>query len=259
MKLYTCNACHLTFPAEALPDHCPDCGRPIVNLKTIVFGCEILRGIPAVREANDIEAAEYERIKKEIVSELDAEQEQKNIESFVVEYTIRFITLLLQHKLRQDEHNMALMIGYHFLYLPTYYAKGFIHSVLEPDQADRIGGVAAFQLPDGYEHLRRRFLTSMLSEKRKITVDEYQELYWSTWEEGIQALNKDSVRVLPTKDNLNPDTPALNFMKYAVCNEPVPSRKAPNIGVLKSIRCNQIAGYPSDEYLAFLRDWYNMI
>ena len=27
MKLYTCNACRYTFPAESLPDRCPDCGK----------------------------------------------------------------------------------------------------------------------------------------------------------------------------------------------------------------------------------------
>ena len=59
MKLYTCNACRYTFPAETLPDRCPDCGKATANVKVCIGGKNILRSVPAIRESTDIEAAEY--------------------------------------------------------------------------------------------------------------------------------------------------------------------------------------------------------
>ena len=56
---------------------------------------------------------------------------------------------------------MALILGYSFLTLPSSYIKGFIHSVLEPDQADRFGGVSASSLPDRYTEFRRRFSSEL--------------------------------------------------------------------------------------------------
>ena len=73
MNLYTCNACRYTFPAESLPDRCPDCGKATANVKVCIGGKNILRSVPAVRESTDIEAAEYERIKREIEAEVAAE------------------------------------------------------------------------------------------------------------------------------------------------------------------------------------------
>ena len=78
MSLYTCNACRYTFPAETLPDRCPDCGKASANVKVCINGKNILRPVPAVREATEIEAAEYERIKIEIEEELATEQEHNN-------------------------------------------------------------------------------------------------------------------------------------------------------------------------------------
>lgn len=259
MNLYTCNACRYTFPAETIPDRCPDCGKATANVKVFIGGKNILRTVPAVRESTEIEAAEYERIKKEIEAELAAEQEQKNIAASKIDFTVRYITLLLHHKLQQDEHNMALILGYSFLTLPSNYIKGFIHSVLEPDQADRFGGVPASSLPDRYTEFRRRFSSEMQSERGNVGEYEYNELYQSTWEEGTLIADEDSVRVLPTQDNLNPDTPALNFMKYFSCDEPVLCLKTPNLGTIRHIKCKDIAEHPSDEYLAFLRDVYNMM
>ena len=57
----------------------------------------------------------------------------------------------------------------------------------------------------------------------------------------------------------NPDTPALNFMKYAVCDEPVLCLKTPNLGAVRHIKCKDLAEHPSEEYLAFLRDVYNIM
>lgn len=259
MNLYTCNACRYTFPAETIPDRCPDCGKTAANVKVCIGDKNILRTVPAVRKSTEIEAAEYERIKKEIEAELAAEQEQKNITVSKIDCTVRYITLLLQHKLQQDEHNMALILGYSFLALPSNYIKGFIHSVLEPDQADRFGGVPASSLPDRYTEFRRRFSSEMQSEGGNVGEYEYNELYQSTWEEGTLIADEDSVRVLPTQDNLNPDTPALNFMKYAICGESVLGLKTPNLGTIRHIKCKDIAEHPSDEYLAFLRDVYNMM
>ena len=62
MKLYTCNACRYTFPAETLPDRCPDCGKATANVKVCIGGKNILRSVPAIRESTDTEVAEYERI-----------------------------------------------------------------------------------------------------------------------------------------------------------------------------------------------------
>ena len=259
MKLYTCNACRYTFPAETLPDRCPDCGKATANVKVCIGGKNILRSVPAIRESTDTEAAEYERIKKEIEKELAAEEEQKNIAASKIDYTIRYITLLLQHKLQQDEHNMALILGYSFLTLPSDYIKGFILSVLEPDQADRFGGTPASSLPDRYTECRRRFSSELQTERRSLGDCEYDRLYQSTWEEGTLFVDEESVRVLPTQDNMNPDTPALNFMKYAVCDEPVLCLKTPNLGTVRHIKCKDIAEHPSEEYLAFLRDVYNIM
>ena len=201
----------------------------------------------------------YERIKREIEAELAAEEEQRNITESRIDYTIRYITLLLQHKLQQDEHNMALILGYSFLTLPSDYIKGFILSVLEPDQADRFGGASASSLPDRYTEFRRRFSSELQTEKRSLEDFEYDRLYLSTWEEGTLFADEDSVRVLPTQDNLNPATPALNFMKYATCDESVLGLKTPNIGTVRHIKCKDLAEHPSDGYLAFLRDVYNMM
>lgn len=259
MNLYTCNACRYTFPADTLSDRCPDCGRTTANVKVCIGGKNILRSVPAIRESTDIEAAEYERIKREIEAELAAEEEQKNIAASKIDYTIRYITLLLQHKLQQDEHNMALILGYSFLTLPSDYIKGFILSVLEPGQADRFGGASASSLPDRYTEFRRRFSSELQTERRSLGDFEYDELYQSTWEEGTLFVDEDSIRVLPTQDNLNPDTPALNFMKYAVCDEPVLCLKTPNLGTVRHIKCKDIAEHPSEEYLAFLRDVHNIM
>lgn len=259
MKLYTCNACRYTFPAETLPDRCPDCGKATANVKVRIDGKNKLRSVPAVREATEIEAAEYERVKKEIEKELAAEQEQKNIAASRIDYTIRYITLLLHHKLQQDEHNLALILGYSFLTLPSNYIKGFIQSVIDPDQANRFGGATTSSLPDRYTEFRRRFSSELQTERGRLGSSEYDELYQSTWEEGTLIVDEDSVRVLPTQDNLNPDTPALNFMKYAVCDEPVLCLKTPNLGTVRHIKCKDIAEHPSEEYLAFLRDVYNMM
>ena len=76
MNLYTCNACRYTFPAETLPDRCPDCGKATANVKVCIGGKNKLRSVPAIRESTDTEVAEYERIKKEIEAELAAEEEQ---------------------------------------------------------------------------------------------------------------------------------------------------------------------------------------
>ena len=59
MKLYTCNACRYTFPAESLPDRCPDCGKATANVKVCIGGKNILRSVPAIRESTDTEVAEY--------------------------------------------------------------------------------------------------------------------------------------------------------------------------------------------------------
>ena len=93
----------------------------------------------------------------------------------------------------------------------------------------------------------------------QVLMEPYGELYQSTWEEGTLFVDEESVRVLPTQDNLNPDTPALNFMKYAVCDEPVLCLKTPNLGTVRHIKCKDIAEHPSEEYLAFLRDVYNIM
>ena len=81
MNLYTCNACRYTFPADTLSDRCPDCGKSTANVKVCIGGKNILRSVPAIRESTDIEAAEYERIKREIEAELAAEEEQILISS----------------------------------------------------------------------------------------------------------------------------------------------------------------------------------
>ena len=154
---------------------------------------------------------------------------------------------------------MALILGYSFLTLPSNYIKGFIHSVLEPDQADRFGGASASSLPERYTEFRRRFSSELQTERGRLGSFEYDELYQSTWEEGTLIVDEDSVRVLPTQDNLNPDTPALNFMKYAVCDESLLGLKTPNLGTVRHIKCKDIAEHPSEEYLAFLRDVYNIM
>ena len=174
MNLYTCNACRYTFPAETLPDRCPDCGKATANVKVCIGGKNILRSVPAIRESTDTEAAEYERIKKEIEKELAAEEEQKNIAASNIDYTIRYITLLLQHKLEQDEHNMALILGYNFLTFPPDYVKGFIQSVIDPDQADRFGGASASSLPERYTEFRRRFSSELQTERGRLGDAKYQ-------------------------------------------------------------------------------------
>ena len=154
---------------------------------------------------------------------------------------------------------MALILGYSFLTLPSDYIKGFILSVLQPDQADRFGGASASSLPDRYTEFRRRFSSELQTERRSLGDFEYDRLYQSTWEEGTLIVDEESVRVLPTQDNLSPGTPALNFMKYAVCDEPVLCLKTPNLGIIRRIKCKGIAEHPSEEYLAFLRDVYNIM
>ena len=136
---------------------------------------------------------------------------------------------------------MALILGYSFLTLPSDYIKGFILSVLEPDQADRFGGTPVSSLPDRYSEFRRRFSSELQTERRSLGDFEYDELYLGTWEEGTLFVDEDSVRVLPTQDNLNPDTPALNFMKYATCDESVLGLKTPNIGTIRHIKCKYLA------------------
>ena len=46
-----CQNCRYTFVADALPDRCPDCGKPVVRLAT------------------EEEQAEYQRIQAENVAE----------------------------------------------------------------------------------------------------------------------------------------------------------------------------------------------
>lgn len=75
--LYTCDACHYTFPAEeynmflerSTVDRCPDCGKATVTAKITINGRERLTSSPAVRPAIEEEIASYERLKKEIEEE----------------------------------------------------------------------------------------------------------------------------------------------------------------------------------------------
>lgn len=47
MKIFTCDACKFLFTRVEKPDLCPDCGRE------------------AVRDANDLEKDEFEKLQKE--------------------------------------------------------------------------------------------------------------------------------------------------------------------------------------------------
>ena len=76
VNYYFCDVCHYCFKAESMPDRCPDCGKATAKVKVCIGGKNKLRSVPAIRESTDTEAAEYERIKKEIEKELAAEEEQ---------------------------------------------------------------------------------------------------------------------------------------------------------------------------------------
>lgn len=62
-----CGYCRYTFPADSLPDRCPDCGRQIHN------------GEPAVRAATAKEIADYERIQQELMEEASEEYKTSEI------------------------------------------------------------------------------------------------------------------------------------------------------------------------------------
>lgn len=59
-----CDYCHYTFDSAAchlvdsIPGSCPDCGKAYISANT-----------PAVRKATEGEAAEYRRIREEILRE----------------------------------------------------------------------------------------------------------------------------------------------------------------------------------------------
>ena len=60
--IYTCDNCLSTFPADAIPTSCPDCGKKTVTHR--IGGKEI--SFPAVREATDREKEWYHKILAEL-------------------------------------------------------------------------------------------------------------------------------------------------------------------------------------------------
>ena len=76
----TCDNCHYTFTANALPLSCPDCGKETVNRR---MDTRIISS-PAVRVATDAEIAWYEQAQKELAAEqnADALREQMTIDEY---------------------------------------------------------------------------------------------------------------------------------------------------------------------------------
>ena len=261
-QLYTCDACHYTFPAYNMPsrcpDRCPDCGKETVISRITVNGKERITSAPAVRIATAAEIENYERVRKEIEAELALEQQAKQDVTSLLSRTIRFISLLLQHNLSTDEHNMALILGYSFLSTPAEYTKNFLLSALNPsDSISGPGGVRASSLSDLYYNFRRIFSAEMQTEKRRMGEVTFDELYRQTWADD--ALMSDSPRLVPSAESMNADTPALNFMRYFNDGEQVICLHTPNLSNVRKIPYKEIAENPSEEYKTFLRDWYNML
>ena len=257
-QLYTCDACHYTFPADTLLDRCPDCGKETVTTIIKLNGRERLTSSPAVRPATEAEIASYERVKKEIEEEDRIAIETQQKEQDMLSRTARFITLLLQHNLTTHDHNMALILGYSFLTTPVEYTKNFIMSVLNPcEDLSGFGSVTLSSIVDRYYNYRKAFTSDMQTEKSSFGDMEFHELYSKTWPEGVYLT--DAERLLPDVTTLNADTPALNFMKYFNDGEQVICLHTPNLGNVRKIPYKEIAENPSEAYRAFLRDWYNML
>lgn len=84
----TCDNCHYTFTADALPLSCPDCGKETVNRR---MGGKVISS-PAVREASDTEITWFEQTQKELAAEHNADT--------------------LREQMTTDEYNWSLIMEF---------------------------------------------------------------------------------------------------------------------------------------------------
>ena len=152
-RLYTCDACRFIFPADSLPERCPDCGKESIAKKIKKDGQERKLVLPAVRLATADEIAEHEKAMAEIAAEdafADRLKEPQN------------------YDMSMEEHNLALMLLFYFRQCPVPYLRVKLDILLGEQSEEKDAAEGAMQL---YTDVKKHFSAEIGKERRQFNVD----------------------------------------------------------------------------------------
>lgn len=148
-NMYTCDACRFIFPAENLPERCPDCGKESITKKAKKDGQERKLVLPAVRPATTAEIAEHEKALIEIAAEdafADRIQEPRN------------------YDMSMGEHNLALMLLFAFNNCPAHYLRSRLDTIVDESREDVATTDSALRL---YTDAKKLFTSEIGKERRQ--------------------------------------------------------------------------------------------
>ena len=223
--LYTCDSCHYTFQADALPSHCPDCGKESINRRV---GTKVIAS-PAIREATDQERSWYEANQEELRREEENKVEKIN----AAECLNEAIKTLDTYGMTDDEFNWSLVLLNEHKSSQTFIPLLDIY-ITDPDRA-----------LDYYRTTRRMF-TRKINEERNELKRQGRNEPWST-----AMIEEQEYVPRPDLDDYGPTLAVL----YRFKGSELPFFDTPNLGNIRRIDLNQIAAEPSTGYLQFLTDW----
>ena len=177
----TCDNCHYTFQADALPASCPDCGKETVNRR---MGGRVISS-PAVRPASEAEIEWFEQAQKETAMERNADA--------------------LREQMTIDEYNWSLVLQFRTKTPVTYEGRLALYHFLNAmrEQPDRAAEI--------YPTIRREF-TSMITKERG-------ELKKAGFSENVMNPENDLPAVfgpaLRTLYSFKPDKPGIpDFLQW---------------------------------------------
>ena len=240
----TCDNCHYTFEADALPTWCSNCGKEARNHK---FASKII-SVPCVRIATEDEASWYE---KAISDERDAtdlaekirmlgepffrkeyeeEETEEETEEDETEETSGIFGVSYPadpYGLSVHEHNFALMLIYYIKQL-GYFGKQDLEKMIMSDDVD--------EKAELYKNVKKTFNRGINTEERQ--VEKPSRLTREVWEAATPAL-----KVLYS---FRQDDDFKMWMG-----------DVPNRGNIKRIDVQKLAAEPSEGFVRFLTELYN--
>lgn len=216
----TCDNCHYTFSADALPHSCPDCGKEKINRR---IETQIISS-PAVREASEAEIAWYEQAQKELAAEEHQKETIKSLDSY---------------GMTDDEHNWAMVMLFTHGLPTTDEARQLVRSQL------RIALKSPEKALEHYQMVRRIF-TGNISKDRK-------DLAKAGKHEPFCVANLNNDGELELRDDVDAYGPALSIL-YRF--RPYDFLHTPTLGDLRRIDLKKIAEDPSAGYAQFLLDCF---
>ena len=219
----TCDNCHYTFEADALPGHCPDCCKEKINRRV---GTKIIESA-AVREATLQECGWYEDIRREAAV---AEHRKATFNNFD------------GSGMTDDEYNWAMVMLFEWLNSPkpkTEEARNMTMFFFRQTFSD------PEKLLEYYLHIRREFNRDITNDRNRLKSEGRREPF-----AGVTRMSDDGEFELI--ENIDDYGPALSVLYRFRLDEIHSFLHTPNIGDLRKIDLKKIAKEPSAAYSQFL-------